>query len=595
MISGFKLWLENEALDTFINSNNKAKSIHKWLLRKPEIVELLKEVDDQNILVSREPGETGVLYTNGFRIPIQIQKSTDPKYIGLKRIDGKDFSEINDLWPFYPNKNDRTVIEVNKTTRIINNDNAGNFCKIIAKLLSSSDQSIEKTFDNFWKENQGKLEYIANNPRLLSKIINDGKFDEDMFKIDSLNMRGRQQFDPTEDDEREDFNVVISFPDGLHWVEHNEKGDYPRIVLTLADDNYKSYAELFMNTDRRITSNTYSNAFENNIKLFLPHLKAILISDRIHGCDDNYVFPGPYFGPKEKFEIIQANPKLKDNDKLEIMLGQLQHGGPKKDQIISYMIDRVPKLKELKIVEVDRTNFVILTNLVKEKDFDWGKIIKSKVESAGLSTLIDDYIIYATEDIVDNIVDFVKKIQDYHKDNFVFSKAEIEELISTATNEDSAIFDDTDMNLSKRSNAIVQLTKIILREIGSLESGPSFVKNIAKKVSEKEIINSINKSFSVYYNELTRFLIQKTDPMTAKLTLAISPFLLDEKAYSLAPEISDKYLEDAINNGFETILNSVSPQSMQDHNSKKELKTFFKLFREMLAYFWDQIGTNPVR
>ena len=90
MISAFKLWLENEGLDSFLEENSKAKAIYDWLLRKPEIRNLMKEIDDQNLLISRQPGQSGILYTNGFRIPIVLVKSSDPKYIGLKRVDGKN-------------------------------------------------------------------------------------------------------------------------------------------------------------------------------------------------------------------------------------------------------------------------------------------------------------------------------------------------------------------------------------------------------------------------------------------------------------------------------------------------------------------------
>ena len=589
MISAFKLWLENEGLDSFLEENSKAKAIYDWLLRKPEIRNLMKEIDDQNLLISRQPGQSGILYTNGFRIPIVLVKSSDPKYIGLKRVDGKDFSEINNLWPFYPNKNDRTIIEVNKETRIINNDNAGNFCKLIARFLSNSDEKIEILFEKFWKEYQTKLEYIAGNPRLITHMIEDGKFDEKMFSMDSLEVGHTLEFDPTEREGREDFHVVMSFPDGLYWVENSEfnYGLEPKLILTLVDDNYKNYAEIILDNNRNITGNNFTRAFENNTKLFLPYLKAILMSDRIHGCRDFSVFPGPYFDQKEKHEIIQANPRLKDDDRVEILLNNLEAGGEKRDNVIAILHERVPKLKEFEIVGVDRNNFVILTNKKQEKDFDWEKAIDLHMKVNQSNSVIDEYIVYAPDDIIESMIRFVNRLIKNDPNNIVYSQSFFDSLAREARNASP-----NDKDSSKREKAIEDITNTVLRHISRAEYGQGFIKNINQVVRKKEIKNNINKTFSSYCNELVRFVIKKEDVMTASATLAISPFILDTKV-SLGlddPEVNDNAIEYAIKQGFKNAFVSIGREGeFTNSHDKKELKLFFKLFREMLAYFWNSI------
>ena len=253
MTSGFKLWLENEALDAYLKQNSAVSSVFTTLLKNRQIQEIIQDLDNGNQIMDRRKEAVGLLVIGSHRIPIRILELNISNVL-VQKLDKSPFHEIADRWPIYPVEGDRSIVQLPSRVKIVANNNAINFVKLIAKYLAEKDITVgSEQFNNFLVMTKPMISTYGHNPETIQNLIDKSEIEFGDFtmarnkmsrnlKDDSSGYTREGAKDIDSDDILED---VLNFSDGVAWCKTEKLPD----TFFLRDENNNFFMQIHIDKD----------------------------------------------------------------------------------------------------------------------------------------------------------------------------------------------------------------------------------------------------------------------------------------------------------------------------------------------------------
>ena len=403
---GFKIWLESEALDAYLQGNQLGNLNFRKLLDDPEIKKIMKSMDDNNLFINKKINDQGIFVIGNHRIPI-ILLGFDERQIKVKKLDGSDFTEIQDRWPVYPDPNDKSIVLLPSNVRIIRNDNAANFVKLLAKILA--DKKIgygSDEYESFLNSIKKYIPYLSHDPSKLQALI-DKNSD---IKLDRFPLKSREELDQYSEYDPEQIDYVENFDDGMSWVTglyNNQAG------IHLMDDHKKIYMTIYRNEKNEIGDYDLLTDAEEDKAYIKPYLIRILKNRNEVGGDESMnLFPGFGFTKEEILDIIKANPNLRPDSKLLFKMLQVYKGGEEGEQALNDIYEMAPAIRSANITGVDYSHLCLITDIQGSTPFAVSKFAEaytkrriSRNESIFIERMMD-----APVDIVHSLIAIHKKL-----------------------------------------------------------------------------------------------------------------------------------------------------------------------------------------